>query len=113
MKTILVVAALALPVAPASAKDLQFWNQTSHEFASVKLAPAGTGHWGAEQTANDPDGAVSADERLRITGVAAGKYDVRLAEKGGRVCIVHGVEVKATGKVAFAIGETQLSDCKP
>ena len=106
-------AVLALVSAPALAKDLQFWNQTSHEFTSVKLAPAGTTQWGAEQTKNDTDGSVSADERLRITGVAAGKYDVRLADKAGRVCIVRGVAVTTSGKVAFAIAEKQLTDCVP
>ena len=104
---------LALLAGPASARDMQFWNQTLHEFSSVRLASPGSDQWGAEQTANDPDKAVSADERLRITGIAPGSYDVRLVDKNGRVCTVRGVAVKATGKVAFAIGEQQLTDCKP
>jgi hypothetical protein len=107
----LAIAALALTAMPALAKDMQFWNQTSHEFTGVRLAPAGTTQWGGEQTDNDPDHAVSADERLRLAGVTPGKYDVKLTEKGGRVCVVHGVELKAAGKVAFAIEEKQLTDC--
>ncbi len=54
---------------------------------------------------------MSADERLKIVGVAAGRYDVKLTDKSGRVCVAHDVEVKPTGKVAFAIGEAQLTDC--
>ncbi len=113
MRIVLIAAGLALLAGPALAKDLLFWNQTAHEYASVRLAPAGTQQWGAEQAANDPDGTVSADERLRITDTVPGRYDVRLAEKTGRVCLVRGVEVKGSGKVAFTIGEAQLTECKP
>lgn len=114
MKRILAATAAATLLAtPALAKDLQFWNQTQHEFISVKLAPAGSTDWGAEQTVNDPDKSVSADERLKITGVTPGSYDVRLADKKGRVCVVHGVKLVGTGKVAFSIAEKQLTDCKP
>ena len=35
---------------------------------SLQLSPAGQNAWGANQCANDPDGAVDHDERLRITG---------------------------------------------
>lgn len=113
MKRLIAAAALlVLAATPALAKDMQFWNQTTHEFSSVKLAPAGTTNWGAEQTANDPDGAVSADERLKITGVTPGSYDVRVADKKGFSCVVKNVEVKAGGKVAFAIDEKQIAGCK-
>jgi hypothetical protein len=109
-----VTAAVACSLATrALAKDMQFWNQTSKEFTGVYLAPAGTTHWGRNQTDNDDDHSVSADERLRITGVAPGNYDVKLIDKTGRTCIVHDVAARATGKVAFSIAETQLTDCQP
>ena len=111
-RLLLTATAAALFATPALAKDMLFWNQTTHELTSVQLAPAGTAKWGAEQTANDPDHAVSADERLKITGVAPGKYDVKVTPKGGKPCVVPGVEVKAAGKVAFAIDEKQLGGCK-
>lgn len=104
---------LATLAVPALAKDMQFWNETSKEFKGVYLAPAGTTQWGRNQTDNDDDHAVSADERLKITGIAPGKYDVKLVDKTGRTCIVRGVDAKATGKVAFSIAEKQLTDCKP
>ena len=65
------------------------------------------------QTDNDDDHSVSADERLKITGVAPGRYDVKLVDKTGRTCIVRDVEAKAAGKVAFSIAEKQLTDCTP
>jgi hypothetical protein len=108
-------AAVALGVAsgPALARDLLFWNQTSKEYRGVYLAPAGTAQFGPNQADNDPDHTVSADERLKITGVAPGSYDVKLVENSGRTCIVASVEVKGTGRVAFAIGEDQLTHCAP
>jgi hypothetical protein len=112
MKTIVVALALsAVGAAPALAKDLQFWNATQHEFSEVYLAPAGTTKWGPNQTLNDPDKSVSADERLTIKGVAPGHYDVKLVEEKRQTCIVRDVEVKATGKVAFTIGQDQLTNC--
>jgi hypothetical protein len=109
----LALALLAALAVPAAAKDMQFWNQTSKEFGGVYLAPAGTTQWGPNQADNDDDHAVSADERLKITGVKPGKYDVKLVDKTGRTCIVAGVAVSGTGKVAFAIDEKQLTHCTP
>lgn len=91
---------------------MQFWNETEHEMTGVYLAPAGTGTFGPNQALNDPDKSVSADERLAIMGVAPGRYDVKLVDTKGRICIIRNVDVKSTGKVAFAIQETQLTDCK-
>ena len=64
-------------VGPAMAKDTQFWNLTASTVKTLELAPAGTPAFGANQTANDPDGAVDHDERLKIKGVATGAYDAR------------------------------------
>jgi hypothetical protein len=47
---------------------------------------------------------------LRITGIEPGRYDVKLADRIGRVCIVRDVEVKE-GAV-FSIEEKQLVDCR-
>ena len=44
------------------------------------------------------------------TGVEPGRYDVKLSDKTGRVCIVRNVEVKE-GAV-FSIEEMQLTDCR-
>jgi hypothetical protein len=46
----------------------------------------------------------------RPTGLDA-RYDVKLADKIGRVCIVRNVEVVKEGAV-FSIEERQLTDCR-
>ena len=113
MKWFVMATAMSVAATPALAqKKMLFWNETAHEMAGVYLAPTGTETFGPNQTANDDNDSIESDERLPITGVKPGRYDVKLVDKKGRTCLVRNVEVKATGKVAFSIGEKQLTDCK-
>jgi hypothetical protein len=77
---------------------------------SFQMSPAAKDSWGPDQCKNDRDGTVDHDERLRITGIEPGHYDVNLADRIGRVCIVRNVEVNE-GAV-FSIEEKQLTDCR-
>jgi hypothetical protein len=104
------VAALIGSAADAQSKPTRFWNLTLYTVTSLQLSPAGKDRFGPDQCKNDKDGTVDHDERLRITDVTSGRYDVRLADKIGRVCLVRNVEVKE-GAV-FTIEEKQLTDCK-
>ncbi|HEY6256146.1 MAG TPA: hypothetical protein VIY51_10175 [Xanthobacteraceae bacterium] len=90
--------------------DVRFWNLTLHTITNLQMSPAGKDAWGPNQCKNDRDGTVDHDERLRITGIEPGRYDIKLADKIGRVCIVRDVEVKA-GAI-FSIEERQLTDCR-
>ena len=98
-------------VLPAAAKDTRFWNLTSSTVKSLELAPAGTSAFGPNQCANDPDGAVDHDERVKVTGVATGVYDARLKLADGRVCMAKAVRIE-TGK-PFSIEDKDLVGCKP
>ena len=91
-------------------KGIRFWNLTLHTITTFQMSPAEENIWGPDQCKNDRDGTVDHDERLRITGIEPGRYDVKLADKLGRVCIVRNVEVK-DGAV-FSIDEKQLTDCR-
>lgn len=95
--------------ASAQSKGTRFWNLTLYTVTSFQLAPAGTEAWGPDQCKNDRDGTVDHDERLRIVGVAPGRYDAKLSDKIGRTCIVRNIEVK-DGAI-FTIEEKQLTDC--
>jgi len=90
-------------------KGIRFWNLTLYTITSFQMSPAGKDSWGHDQCKNDRDGTVDHDERLRITGIEPGRYDVKLADNIGRVCIVRNVEVKK-GAV-FSIEERQLTEC--
>ena len=96
----------------AAAQDrrgIRFWNLTAYTVKQLHLSPAGKDAWGPDQCKNDRDGEVDHDERLRVTGVEPGLFDVKLADARGRVCVVRNVEIKA-GAV-FAIEEKQLTAC--
>jgi len=94
----------------ATAK-LRFWNLTATAITELYLAPAGTDHYGPNQCLNDPDKAVDADERLALSGVEPGQYDVKLTDKNKRHCVLHNIELKADGPYSFAIGEDDLKAC--
>jgi len=87
----------------------RFWNLTKNTISELYLAPAGTSNWGPNQCKNDKDGSVDHDERLRITDVATGTYDAKLADTIGRVCIVRNIKIEV-GAI-FAIEEKDLVSC--
>jgi len=99
----------AAVVAFAQGRPARFWNLTQERISEFYLAPPGTTNWGPNQAKNDKDGVVDPDERLNITGVASGTYDVKLTGKEGRTCTVKNVKVEA-GQV-FSIDEKELTSC--
>lgn len=106
----LILSVIAISAAHAAEGGItRFWNLTGETIVHLSLAPTGTTDWGPDQCRNDSDGSVDFDERLRITGVATGRYDVRFSDKTGRTCTVTGVTVKA-GSV-FSLGTEALSNC--
>ena len=109
---LLVSIAFGLVASSAAAQDrkgIRFWNLTLYTVTTLQMSPAGKDSWGPDQCKNDRDGTVDHDERLRITGIAPGRYDVNLVDETGRTCMVRNVEVR-DGAI-FSIEEGQLTDC--
>jgi hypothetical protein len=79
-------------------------------FKGVYLAPAGAGRWGPNQALNDDDKELDFGERLTLTGLSPGIYDVKLVDDTGRTCILHGVNL--TKETSFDIRDSSLTDCK-
>ena len=108
------IVALALVLLASSAQaqskrsGMRFWNLTLYTLTSLQFSAPGQDKWGPNQCLNDDDKTVDHDERLRITGITAGRYDARLTDKIGRTCVVKDVEVKDG---VFAIEEKQLTSC--
>ena len=91
---------------------MKFWNLTGTDLVDLYLAPAGSGKFGENQTKNDDNNLSETDERLPLTGVAAGKYDVKTKDTGGRSCLVKNIEVKDSGPYSFSLEADQLTDCQ-
>jgi len=96
-------------VALAQDRPTRFWNLTQGRISEFYLAAAGTTDWGPNQAKNDKDGVVDPDERLRITGIKSGSYDVKLKDLDGRTCMLHGIKVEV-GQI-FSIDEKDLTGC--
>lgn len=103
------LAAAITSAAFAQGKRTRFWNLTSGSISEFYLAPPGTTNWGPNQAKNDKDGVVDPDERLNITGITSGTYDVKFTDKDGRTCTVKDVKVEV-GDI-FSIDEKQLTSC--
>ncbi len=123
VRAALILLALCGVARPVLAQErMAFWNLTSSTITNLVMAPAGpngapAGPFGPNQCANDRDGAVDHDERLRLLGIAPGRYDVRLttkpsAAKPSRVCTVRNVEVRGGGKYSFSLSDSDLVDCQ-
>jgi hypothetical protein len=111
---ILLIFVLLLSAMPAGARAvdrMQFWNLTGATITKLYLAPAGTTRWGPDQCTNDKDGTVDPDERLSLTGLIAGRYDVKLTDGTGRTCVVKDVAVEAGKAYAFSLSDSDLKEC--
>jgi hypothetical protein len=101
--------AFACAASAAERRGMRFWNLTAYTVTSLLLSAPGQNAWGMNQCENDNDKTVDHDERVRVTGLAPGRYDAKLADKTGRICVVKNVEVKDG---VFVIEEKQLTDCE-
>ena len=90
---------------------MKFWNLTGVDIVELYLAPAGTDKFGGNQTKNDDNNQAENDERLPLTGVKAGKYDVKFKDKNGRACMVKNVDLRDSGPYSFSLEADQLTDC--
>ena len=73
--------ALLLCCSTAQAGSLKFLNRTGVTIVNLQFAPPGSGAWGPNQCKNDDEGEVDHNERLTLTGIQAGRYDVKLGDK--------------------------------
>ena len=91
---------------------MKFWNLTGEDLTELYLAPENTSEFGENQTKNDDNNQAEADERLPLTNVKAGVYNVKIKDKNGRTCVVKGVELRDTGPYSFSLEADQLTNCQ-
>ena len=101
--------ALLLCCSTAQAGSLKFLNRTGVTIVNLQFAPPGSGAWGPNQCKNDDEGEVDHNERLTLVGLQAGRYDVKLGDKKGRVCTIKNVDVQDGSPVI--IREHDLTSC--
>ena len=115
MRSTLALAALCTVAlagtAQAQNQTLKFWNLTAETITELKLAEPGTNTWGKNQTLNDRDKTVEADERLKMSDVKPGVWDVSLKDKKGRSCVLRNVTLSGTEAYAFSVSEEDMAKC--
>ena len=112
LSVLLLLGGMSVAVQPASAAVKKFfaYNMTTRtDFTGVYLAPEGTTSWSPNQALNDPDKSLDTTERLVLTGLTPGHYDVKLVAKDGRTCFVKNVDL--TKKNSFLIKDGELTGC--
>jgi hypothetical protein len=72
----------------------------------IWFAVWGASAFGPNQCANDPDGTVDHDERVKVTGMTTSAYDARLILADGRVGMAKGAMIE-TGN-PFSIEDKDL-----
>jgi hypothetical protein len=103
-------AVLALTGAAAQADDgPRFLNRTGQTVVKMQLAPVGSKAWGPDQCKNDDEGEVDHNERMTLAGVKSGHYDIRMADKNGRICLAKNIDLKEGAQ--FVVRDTDLTEC--
>ena len=104
------LAILLLTDAVARADDgPRFLNRTGQTVVKMQLAPVGSKTWGPDQCKNDDEGEVDHNERMTLVGIKSGHYDIKMADKAGRVCIAKNIDLKEG--VQFVVRDTDLTEC--
>jgi hypothetical protein len=87
----------------------RFLNRTGQTVIKMQLAAVGSKAWGPDQCKNDDEGEIDHNERMTLAGVKSGHYDIRIADKNGRVCVAKNVDLKEGAQ--FVVRDTDLTDC--
>jgi hypothetical protein len=95
--------------AVAADRFFGFNETTATVFTEVYLASEGTDAWGPNEALNDKDKVWDTGERLPITGVTRGRFELKIVDRGGRVCIKHGLDL--TQDLTFDVRDTDLVNC--
>ena len=101
---------LLLTGAVARADDgPRFLNRTGQTIVKLQLAAVGSKAWGPDQCKNDDEGEIDHNERMTLVGVKSGRYDIKVADKSGRVCVAKNVDLKEGAQ--FVVRDTDLTEC--
>ncbi len=112
LRTASTAALIVLAAATAHAEErMRLWNLSGETLSEIYFAPPGTQQWGKNQCLNDKDKTVDNDERLRLTELQPGTYDVKVTDVKGRTCLIKNAKVEGGKPYAISIEHDQLTDC--
>lgn len=103
-----VVATLLMLVSTAAlAAKVVFVNQSSWEIHEVYFSPASQNDWGEDHLGSE---VLEKGDSLTLTGVSAGRWDVRIVDEDGDQCVLE--DVKIDGADKWVITDEDLLGCQ-
>lgn len=107
MKRILAAACLSIFAVNAVAATIKIQNKSSWEIHEVYFAPSSLDEWGEDHLGKQ---VLKTGDTLSLTGVTAGKWDVRLVDEDEDECVVKDQQIKASE--TFVIEDEDLLGCQ-
>lgn len=110
MKNLIAIAGLslmAMQAIPAFAATIKIENKSSWEIHEVYFAPSSQDDWGDDHLGKQ---VLKTGDTLSLTGVSAGKWDVRLVDEDEDECVVKDQQISASEK--FVIEDEDLLGCQ-
>ncbi|VVO43440.1 hypothetical protein [Pseudomonas fluorescens] len=107
MKKVLAAAGLALLAMNAVASTINIENESSWEIHELYFAPSSQDDWGDDHLGEQ---VLKPGMSLTLTGVTAGKWDVRLVDEDKDECIVKNQKISSSE--TFSIGDDDLLGCQ-
>lgn len=95
--------------AAAADRFFGYNHTTATDFTDVFLAPAGTDRWGPNQALNDKDHTWESGERLSMTDMSRGQFDLKVVDRAGVECIIRGIDL--TRDTTFDLRDGDLANC--
>ncbi|MET1077417.1 MAG: hypothetical protein ABWY06_05275 [Pseudomonas sp.] len=92
---------------PALAAEVKVKNESSWNINEVYFAPSSETEWGPDHLGEE---VLMSGMTLTLTGVTAGKWDVRLVDEEQDVCVVKEVKIKASE--TWTITDDDLLGCQ-
>ncbi|QHS10243.1 hypothetical protein [Sinimarinibacterium sp. NLF-5-8] len=111
IKQILAVGASILGLAavslPAHAAKVEFVNQSSWEIHEIYFSPASAKKWGEDYLGDE---ILEKGDTLTLSGVTRGKWDVRVVDEDGDVCVLENVYLDSSDR--WVINDEDLLGCQ-
>lgn len=92
---------------PALAAEVKVTNESSWNINEVYFAPSSQDDWGPDHLGEE---VLETGMTLTLTGVTAGKWDVRLVDEDEDVCVLQEVKIKTSE--TWTITDEDLLGCQ-
>lgn len=102
-----IAAVLMLGSTAALAGNVVFVNKSSWEIHEVYFAPASHSSWGEDHLGSD---ILERGDSLTLSGVSAGRWDVRLVDEDDDECVLENVEIDGSDR--WIITDEDLLGCQ-